>query len=191
MVRISTRKEKRLEISYTEKEFDFAQELGKPILGFIHINPNNPKPKKYDGTPDAELTETFNSKKHRKLLKFHEKLKKNSDGSDRTIGYWINEFDLKDKVKTALEFKINNETDETKGWVRADKVVALEKVVDKKNEQILALTKERDDLIIKNTDFENELSLHKADSIVGMKKFQLLKRVITILEIIKDNIWIF
>lgn len=88
--------------SYTEREFEYARKIGKPILAFYHSNP---------GKISGENTEHTATGK-RRLEKFVERLKTN-----RLCRSWSNAHELADAVKSSLlqAFKTHPAT----GWVRA------------------------------------------------------------------------
>ncbi|HEV3238145.1 MAG TPA: DUF4062 domain-containing protein, partial [Gemmataceae bacterium] len=91
-------------ISYTEKEFDFATKLGKPILAFIHENPADIPVGKSDLDPGPRM----------KLAAFRKKVEKHH------CKYWKDKADLKSKAITGLVWAIR--TSPAVGWVRADGV---------------------------------------------------------------------
>jgi len=116
-------------ISYTEKEFDFALDIGKPILAFIHRNPRSVK-LKADGTPDMAYVEEAGSELSNKLAAFHAKLR-----NKRMIATWANKEGLKNEVYGALMVKVNEEKDPSKGWIRASETpVADPELVEKLKE---------------------------------------------------------
>ncbi len=92
-------------IGYTEKEYDYAVRIKRPVIPFLHKNPDN-LPRDKTETNDATWE---------KLKSFREKVEKNHH-----CNYWESTEDLKAKVIIGL-------TNATKrypaiGWVRADKV---------------------------------------------------------------------
>lgn len=90
-------------ISYTEMEFNYALEQGKPVLAFLVDN---------IGKLERNKTEDDNSKME--LLKnFKEKIK-----ASRLIKYYKNKDGLKAKVISSLN-QIKKQID-SDGWVRAD-----------------------------------------------------------------------
>lgn len=92
------------EISYTEKEFNYALTKGVPILGFI-ID---------DATPWPSTKSESDSKKRKRLTEFKSKIK------TRLVQFWTNRDDLRGKFSVSLMKAIIN-TPRT-GWVRADEV---------------------------------------------------------------------
>ena len=148
-------------IGYIEMEYNYAAKIGKPILAFIHKNPDNPKSNP-DGTPNKSFIEEPGSKKRRWLLNFHRKIR-----TDRTIIYWTDKDELKLQVCRELRSAIESETDENKGWVLSNSVsprifdvnenlynLEKEKFVrfEKYNEPISKLEKEKNELIKKYED---------------------------------------
>jgi hypothetical protein len=92
-------------IGYTEKEYDYALKIKRPVIAFLHKNPDN-LPRGKTETEDASWE---------KLKSFRGKVEKNHH-----CNYWESTEDLKAKVIVGL-------TNATKrypaiGWVRADKV---------------------------------------------------------------------
>ena len=89
-------------ISYTEREFDLAVKLGKPILPFIHKEPETIPVGK------SEISETARNK----LTKFIDKVQK------LHCKRWSTKDELKAQVVIALNSALR--TDPMPGWVRAD-----------------------------------------------------------------------
>jgi len=92
-------------IGYTEKEYDYANKIKRPVIAFLH--------EKLDNLPRGK-TETSNAD-WEKLKSFRDKVEKNHH-----CNFWESTQDLKSKVIIGL-------TNATKrypavGWVRADKV---------------------------------------------------------------------
>ena len=90
-------------ISYTEKEFDYAVKSGKPVLAFVHENP--------DVIPAGKTDKS--DALRQKLDKFIEKIKT----SGRHIKFWSNADDLKAKVISAVAAETKRNPRE--GWIRA------------------------------------------------------------------------
>lgn len=105
-------------ISYTEKEYEYAIEMKKPVIPLLHKNPDNlPRDK----------TETENDA-WESLQNFREKVE-----SKHTCVYWENADELKAKVIVGL-------TTATKrspgvGWVRTDQVPSRATIEDLYNAQ--------------------------------------------------------
>lgn len=97
------------EISYTEKEFDYAKEKNIPIISFVRNRDIPTKPSERD-------KENF---KIKKLAKFYQKVLDNS-----ICDFWDNENELGQKVAISLT-KIFFKTPRI-GWVRSDKTNSLE-----------------------------------------------------------------
>jgi hypothetical protein len=91
-------------ISYTEKEFDYADEKGKPIIAFLHGNPGI--------IPGDKLERDARSRK--KLEAFRDKVKR------RLIQYWTSPEELTVRVSTSLHNLFNSNP--TSGWVRAESI---------------------------------------------------------------------
>jgi hypothetical protein len=92
------------DVSYTEMEFDYAQSIGRPILGFYHSDIRK--------LPGAKLEETDEGK--RKLLAFTNKVK------TRMCREWSTPDGLASAIKTAVLYGI--ESNPQPGWIRASSV---------------------------------------------------------------------
>jgi len=115
------------EISYTEKEYDYATKIGVPVLGFI-IDDSVSWPPEYIDKDPLPLT---------KLVSFKEKLKK------KMVSFWTNADDLWGKCSIALVKAMN--THPRAGWIRADAAAGPE------------VTKELTRLSIENAEFRKRL----------------------------------
>ncbi len=95
--------------SYTEKEFDYAVETGKPIVVFAHRDP---------GTLPANATDQDNVKKS-KLDQFREKA-----CTGRTVKFWTS----KDELPGMAAMALNNlrKFNPAIGWVRGDQAMTPE-----------------------------------------------------------------
>ena len=91
------------DISYTEKEFNYALEESIPVLVFINDNIDNLPPEKRDNDK-----EKFN-----KLMDFIKRAK-----NGRLVAYWSNRDELKYKVNKSLEETF--ESNPRRGWVREE-----------------------------------------------------------------------
>ena len=98
-------------VSWTEKEYNYAINLGIPILAFVHgdsgaIHLNN-----------ADL----DNKLRKKLKAFKERVEETS-----IVSYWKNADELKANVLSSLHDALEQEKKENKitGWVRAGSVVS-------------------------------------------------------------------
>ncbi len=87
-------------ISYTEMEYDFAHELGKPIIGFVHGEPDLIPAGKSEMEPEAR----------RRLDDFRNKIAK------KHFKTWITKDQLKSTLITSLVYTIR--TNPQQGWVR-------------------------------------------------------------------------
>lgn len=92
-------------ISFTEKEFDYAIETGKPVIALIHRN--------IDELPKSK-SETSKLASAR-LANFCRKAMQG-----RIIKPWSNKDDLKSAVYAAINTLIHSERDDLIGWIRAD-----------------------------------------------------------------------
>jgi len=90
--------------SYTEMEYRYAVELGKPVIGFIHEEPGNILSKWTEPTSEGK----------EKLASFQELVQK------KTCKFWANPSDLGGKVSRSL-VRLVSECPAV-GWVRGDQV---------------------------------------------------------------------
>ncbi|TCK63609.1 DUF4062 domain-containing protein [Curtobacterium sp. PhB136] len=95
-------------ISYTEKEYDLAQKLGIPILGFIHGDPGSIPAAKSDLDKDLQG----------KLEEFRKKVE------GRHIRRWSNADQLGSAVSRSLTQEIQRNP--RSGWVRGDNALTPE-----------------------------------------------------------------
>jgi len=91
-------------MSYTELEYRYALEQNKPIISFLHHNPNELQVSKTD----------INEKKQKKLEEFRNFVKK------KVVKPWKNAQDLGSVVSRSLINLINQNP--AIGWIRADKI---------------------------------------------------------------------
>lgn len=89
-------------ISYTEREFDYALRLGKPIMAFLHKNPDQLVAAKIE--LDAPARE--------RLAAFRIKVE-----TGRTCRYWVTPEELGGLVSRSLVRTIMDKPSE--GWIRA------------------------------------------------------------------------
>lgn len=92
-------------IGYTEKEYDYALQSRKPVIPFLHQNPDN---------LPREKTET-NDSAWNKLKAFREKVEKK-----HTSVYWNSSEELKARVIVGLTSTVKRKP--AVGWIRADQV---------------------------------------------------------------------
>lgn len=110
-------------LSFTEKEYRYATEKGKPLIGFLHKKPEELPAKK-----------TERSEKKMEHLKAFRNLV-----SEKMCQFWENPPDLGSKVSRSLIKLIKQHP--AIGWVRADELPS-----DEVNQEILALRKKVDGL---------------------------------------------
>lgn len=118
-------------IGYTEKEFNYAQELGIPIISFIRNEDVSTKPSERDDEP--ELKE--------KLKLFREKAK-----TGRMVEFWENENEIPEKLSIALMKEIFENPQV--GWVRGNQMATPEIL-----NELARLSKENSDLRALNETF--------------------------------------
>lgn len=101
-------------ISYTEKEYNYALEQNKPIIAFVHANPDDVK----QGVTDKDAD------KAEKLATFRERVRNGSDGKRRNVG----EFKTPDELAAKVSRALSNAMRKYKGvgWVRGDQAMTLE-----------------------------------------------------------------
>jgi cell division protein FtsB len=122
-------------ISYTEKEFDYAVEIGVPILSFIRERDVSTTPNEREG----------DSKKTARLEKFIEKAK-----SSRMCDFWTTEEELASKVGLALH-KIFLRKPRS-GWIRSEEGMSVQV-----SEEMARLSKENRELKEELADFKDKL----------------------------------
>ncbi len=91
-------------ISYTQKEYEYAISIGKPVIGFLHKNP---------GKLSADMTE--NSDDGKKKLNDFRKLV-----GTKMCKHWESPAELGSVVSRSLVQLIKNRP--TVGWIRADQI---------------------------------------------------------------------
>jgi hypothetical protein len=101
------------EISYTEKEYDFAAERRKPVLAFIHGDP--------DAIPLGKSEKDEATR--RKLNAFRDKVK-----TKKHVKFWTSPDDLAGKV--ALSFANFRQTYPAIGWIRGDAQTSAESLTE-------------------------------------------------------------
>ncbi len=90
--------------SYTEMEYRYALEIGKPVIGFLHDDPSRLPAKHYEAMPEArQKLDDFRALVKTKLCKF-----------------WSSPADLGAKVSRSLTQLIKQHP--AVGWMRADAV---------------------------------------------------------------------
>ncbi|WP_133513332.1 DUF4062 domain-containing protein [Candidatus Thiosymbion oneisti] len=110
-------------ISYTEREYDYAKKTNKPVLAFLHQDPDTIPAGKVEMKPVAR----------KKLQEFRDKLQ------NHHCKYWKNAQELQYKVAISLIQEIN--LNPAIGWVRANEASNEDLL-----KRIVALTQENDRL---------------------------------------------
>ncbi|MBS1520045.1 MAG: DUF4062 domain-containing protein [Bacteroidetes bacterium] len=126
-------------VSYTEKEFDYAKEIGVPILAFVRNREASTTPAQREQQPQNQ----------EKLDTFVEKVTNNA-----MVDFWNDDSELATKVITAL-FKIFTKIPRI-GWIRSDKGMSSE-VAD----ELAALSKENRGLKAELLELKNKISSKK------------------------------
>jgi predicted transcriptional regulator len=91
------------DLSYTEKEYDYAVAHGKPVIAFLHGNP--------DAIPVGKAARSEQAQE--KLIAFRRKVERS-----KSVKYWAGPEDLAGKV--ALSFSQLTRNSPAVGWVRAN-----------------------------------------------------------------------
>jgi hypothetical protein len=100
-------------LSFTEKEFDLAVKLKKPVMAFLHGEPAEIPLKKSETSEDTR----------QKLTEFRSKVE-----ASKHVKFWTSPEDLSGKV--ALTYANFRQTYPAVGWVRGDVQVASEALVE-------------------------------------------------------------
>lgn len=118
-------------VSYTEKEYDYAVSQGVPVMGFVLEDGVSWPPEQIESDP----------KRKKGLEKFRSKVK------SRPVSFWKNREELALKCVTALTKQFN--TSPRPGWARADTVTGPEVTA-----ELSRLSKENADLRAKVQELE-------------------------------------
>lgn len=110
-------------VSYTEKEYRYALENGKPVAAYLHGNPGEIIAKYTESSPDGK----------KKLEQFRELVKQ------KMVRHWRTAAELGSAVSRGLIHTMNNNP--AVGWVRADQLASVEA-----SEEILRLRRNVDEL---------------------------------------------
>lgn len=126
--------------SYTEMEYRYALEIGKPVIGFVHEDPNQLPAKYYEANSDLrEKLDRFRGLAQSRLCK-----------------YWSSPADLGAKVSRSLTQLIKQHP--AVGWVRAD-IAAMENV-----HEVLKLRRQVDELQVKL----DQIAIHGPGGTAGL-----------------------
>ncbi|MEV7826446.1 DUF4062 domain-containing protein [Microbacterium enclense] len=101
------------DISFTEKEFDYAVATRKPVMAFMHGDPNALTVEKSEKSEDMQ----------EKLANFRDKVK-----SSKHVKFWTTPEDLAGKV--ALSFNKLTRQFPAVGWIRADRAASVESLTE-------------------------------------------------------------
>ena len=158
-------------ISFTEKEFDYAVSVGKPILAFLHKDPNEIPAGK------TEMNQTAQSR----LTKFREKAE-----TGRVCKYWSSADDLGGQVSRALIKAIKQTPGE--GWVRGRYATTTESF-----RELERLRRENEDLRRQITDQSNAANiasdLASGDDVIEITGQYTMKKDKTEVEWSQDLTW--
>lgn len=140
-----------LDVSYTEREYDAAVRLGKPVMAFLHGDPEH---------LTVERSETDEGRR-KKLAAFRDKVKK-----AKHVKYWTNADDLAGKVARSWVQFVKRYP--AVGWIRADQASS--------GEQLAALAKAQkqiEDLTLKLEQARTQAPAGAADLAQGNEDFDL------------------
>ncbi|MBS5306459.1 YjcQ family protein [Clostridium sp.] len=152
-------------IGFTEKEYDYAREIGVPVYTFIYDN--------IDNIPIGKTDKDAN--KFEKLKRFIKKAQ-----VDRVCNYWGNKDELRSLVETSLRKAFEDEP--RTGWVRGDLTITehiqdnnprkIKKPETVKDKVLLEIYNEycKDISDMKNNISENKLNLDKDVFIAALEK---------------------
>lgn len=129
-------------LSYTEREFDYALQAGKPVLAFLHKSPGEIKSTKAEKTPEGK----------EKLKRFREKVQ-----TGRVCKYWTTPEELGGQVSRALIKSFKQQPAE--GWVRGRHAAGTN------------LLKELESLRGENQSLRRSLEISKRESPAGTENY--------------------
>ncbi len=117
------------ELSFTEKEYDYAVKEGRPVMAFLHSDPD----KIALGKSEKDVAA------REKLTAFREKVK-----DKKHVKYWSGPDDLGGKV--ALSFADFRQRYSAAGWIRGDAATAAESLeeINDLRKRLAELERERD-----------------------------------------------
>ncbi len=137
-------------ISYTQMEYEYAVAQNKPIISFLHKDPNQILAQKTEKSPDGQ----------QKLLEFREL------AQQKMCKFWVSPADLGSVVSRSLVKLIK--TNPAVGWVKAD-------LLPDKNsaEEILSLRQKIEDLQNQLLEVEESVASETAELAQGNDYFQI------------------
>lgn len=128
------------DLSFTEKEYDYAVQQSKPVMAFIHGSPTDLLVSKAELDPD----------KREKLQAFRDKVT-----SKKHVKYWTSAEGLAGQV--ALTYNKFVRLYDAVGWVRADQAVVSQEIVAELAAARLELDRSRSQRELNTMDALNEL----------------------------------
>ncbi|KUH73186.1 hypothetical protein AU184_04720 [Mycolicibacterium novocastrense] len=139
-------------ISYTEREYDYAVEIGVPILGFVHGDPDKIEGGKLEPTETAR----------KKLATFREKV------MSRVVKQFTSPAELGGHVTTALIRAIKDNP--RVGWVRGDKAMTeeTEREILRLRAELAEAREKSQTLILEHTQSIDRSTLAQGDDDISM-----------------------
>jgi hypothetical protein len=138
-------------VSYTEKEYRYALEKGKPVIGFLHKNPDELPAKK-----------TERSEENKKKLESFRLLV-----AEKMCQHWEGPADLGSKVSRSLIKLIKQHP--AIGWIRTDQLPSEDT-----NEELLRLRKRVEELEAQLAEAQTEAPRGTENLAQGLDQFKVL-----------------
>ncbi|WP_301150145.1 DUF4062 domain-containing protein [Mycobacterium simiae] len=155
-------------VSYTEREYDYAAEIGVPILGFVHGEPDKIEVGKAESTAAAR----------RKLSDFRNKVE------SRLVKYFTSPAELGGHVTTSLVREIRNSP--RTGWVPGDRAMTAETERELlKLRAELAEAREKQSQIVKST----QAAIGRSDLAQEDDKVEIPLRIYSRYSNVNTSIW--
>lgn len=145
-------------VSYTEKEYDYAVKMRKPVLALLHANPDNLSSGKTDKNDDRRQSlESFRSKVQ----------------NGRLVKYWNNADELSAQVVLGMMNTI--ERFPSTGWVKGGGLTD-----DNALEEVLRLGKENDNLREQNDEMRERMKGFSQAENMGENRIAGLDETVTL-----------
>jgi hypothetical protein len=137
-------------ISYTEMEYRYALETGKPIIGFLHKDPNKIPLERSEGDEESK----------KKLYEFRRLVQ------EKMIRFWNTAEELGGVVSRSLVNLIK--TNPATGWIRADQISSTESLA-----EIYKLQRLVNELREENKNLKNFTGTYSTNLANGEEKFKI------------------